>query len=413
MQAALCCFLISACCADFESSRGCGKEIPLGLKEGHTGRLVGSFAGQDRSWHVHLPRRYHMSKPAPLVVALHGWGITGRDYEEESGLSIVSDRHGFVVVYPDGMADNPDSSNGWGSWNVAGTTISPGPEGTTCATWASNPANCYESCSCTDVPQCKWTTCINDITPSGVGSENITGFLPKLFEHVLNELCIDVNRQYATGTSNGGMAAYQLGVSVGVRLAAIAPVAGSFQRGFNQAPVLPVPVMDVHGTEDDEVPANVTMSSSGYFFTLNKDIFRGWRSANRCRNTEQLKLSHWPTPLDGVHDLFCISEGADCIAPVVRCAYKGIHGSFAGGGERNAELVWDFLSRFARGKSLERQPLNASVRIVACVALLVAGLSLLPFALRALRPLDSKPRCCCCLMRQRERLAVPLIRSPE
>jgi len=344
-------------------SRGCGRRhLPEGAEGGQTSSHRGEYHGLRRTWHVHLPKGYEHGKPAPLVMALHGWRLDGLHYQNESGLSDVSDEHGFVVVYPDGYGDNEpkDTAAGpWNSWNVVGTTQSPGPEGPICAPMADHPEFCYKSCKCEDRPQCSWTTCANDITPRGVGTSEATGFLPRLLDRLLDEYCIDEDRLYVTGVSNGGMATYQMGVSLSHRLAAIAPTCGSFARGFAQVPTVPLPVMDVHGFSDTEVPGNATEgdhwaeSADGYYYTPVANILEGWRDANQCKDEEAVTLSHWRTNLDGMYDLYCVQEGRGCDAPVVRCGYTGAHGPFPNGpglrgGVLNGKLVWEFLSQFKR-----------------------------------------------------------------
>lgn len=56
--------------------------------------------------------------------------------------------------------------------------------------------------------------------------------------------------------SVGGMMAYWLAAEFGDRFAAAIPVAGSALLGFWRDPRYPIPLMDIHGTEDDTVPAN-------------------------------------------------------------------------------------------------------------------------------------------------------------
>mmetsp|Transcript_63219 Transcript_63219/g.165767 ORF Transcript_63219/g.165767 Transcript_63219/m.165767 type:complete len:488 (+) Transcript_63219:1-1464(+) len=336
-------------------SAGCRSgKLPLGAKLGHTMTFDGIFGGAKRRWHVHVPLSYKTDVAVPLVMATHGWHDTAKAYEPDSGLSVLSEIHGYIVVYPEAMADHAGAHReSWGGWNVVGSSIGVGPLGPTCYPWADPAVSlCYRSCSpCTQKPHCQWSSCVNDVTPSGVGTDNVTGFLPMLFDDLEEKYCIDRQRLYATGLSNGGMAAYQLGVSMAHRLAAIAPVAGSFMKGFVQAPSIPLPVMDVHGFFDTSVPPNGTSTSSdGYFYTELSEIFDGWRKSNKCHDHgKDAVLKHWPTPVDGQKDLYCISEGTGCSAPVVRCGWSGPHGSFAkglGNGIPNARLVWSFLSQF-------------------------------------------------------------------
>lgn len=327
--------------------------MPRGAAAGKTSAHQQAFGGQLRSWLLHVPHGYAEGKPIPLVLAMHGWQRNASIYEGDSGLSPMSDKHDFIVAYPNGMGDNTHPGGPWRSWNVAGTTQSPGPEGPTCANFTQTASMCYESCACSERSQCDWTTCSNDITPSGVGKDDVTGFLPMLYRLLEEELCVDLDRVYATGCSNGGMATYQLGVSFSEHLAAIAPVCGSFQRGYLQFPSVPMPVLDVHGFEDDVVPANKSMATNGWYFTPTDEIFKVWKEANGCNRegSNAISLRSWPTTLDSFKSLSCFSEGDACLAPVVRCGYSGGHGSFAGGGLANGQLVWEFLSRFSKASA--------------------------------------------------------------
>jgi polyhydroxybutyrate depolymerase len=78
------------------------------------------------------------------------------------------------------------------------------------------------------------------------------GFISRLIDELVGKLGIDRTRVYVTGFSNGASMTSRLGVELGDKLAAIAPVAGTL--GINQAkrwqPVRAMPVMYLHGTAD-------------------------------------------------------------------------------------------------------------------------------------------------------------------
>jgi polyhydroxybutyrate depolymerase len=44
----------------------------------------------------------------PLIVALHGLGGTGRNFQAYAQLDVAADRDGFVVVYPDAIEILPN-----------------------------------------------------------------------------------------------------------------------------------------------------------------------------------------------------------------------------------------------------------------------------------------------------------------
>eukprot|EP00811_Abedinium_folium_P015312 NODE_24277_length_631_cov_3.882937.p1 GENE.NODE_24277_length_631_cov_3.882937~~NODE_24277_length_631_cov_3.882937.p1 ORF type:complete len:139 (+),score=30.26 NODE_24277_length_631_cov_3.882937:122-538(+) len=133
---------------------------------------------------------------------------------------------------------------------------------------------------------------------------------PRLYDTLEKALCLDVARIYGAGESNGGMAVYQEGVDLSHRYAAIAPQFGSFHRGFRMVPRNSLPLIDIHGIHDTTIPANVSLSGGGYYYTPVHEIFNGdsdgpgWKAANGCSGDAE----HWPTPWDGIFDLYCILE---------------------------------------------------------------------------------------------------------
>src|SRR5262245_20583529 len=65
-----------------------------------SGAMISS--GQRREYLLHVPRSYDRSKPAPLVISLHG-GASWPAYQMDmSGWNRLADREGFIVVYPAG-----------------------------------------------------------------------------------------------------------------------------------------------------------------------------------------------------------------------------------------------------------------------------------------------------------------------
>lgn len=239
---------------------------------------------------------------------------------------------------PQGSGDYHGKGGPWYSWNAAGSTQSPGTEGPTCTEKATS-AHCYTSCGqCEKTPQCSWTTCHNQVTPDGTGYTNVNGFIPSLWDTLESQLCIDTTREYAAGQNNGGMMTYQLAAAMSSRIAAAAPVSGSFHKGFLQGPTSAVPLIDIHGSKDTIIPANTSLSGDGYYFTTVADIFKVWGKANGCSGNS----FHYSTPYDGHSQLYCVNHGK-CLGDLVRCAWNGGSTWFANSASKNGGLITYFL----------------------------------------------------------------------
>lgn len=121
-------------------------------------------------YRISVPATYQPHTTWPLLLALHGWGMT---HESESGWHEHGRAHGYVVVTPQGF-----SEGGLGpSWKGAGSVGSPGAAGATC-TRPHEAGFCYPSCGkCVD--GCWWTTCHDSV-----------GQIASLLDEVMEGWCV-------------------------------------------------------------------------------------------------------------------------------------------------------------------------------------------------------------------------------
>lgn len=158
----------------------------------------------ERTYWLHVPPNLPKDQPVPLVFCFHGGQGTGLRMTKDSGFSALSDKEGFIVVYPEGVGK---------SWN----------DGRGEAGIESQKKN------------------VDDV-----------GFVAALIEALSKEFKIDPKRIYATGISNGGFLCERLAAELGDRIAAIAPVAAGMAESVT--PKEPVSVLLMNGTEDPLVP---------------------------------------------------------------------------------------------------------------------------------------------------------------
>jgi polyhydroxybutyrate depolymerase len=224
------------------------------------------------------------------VVAFSGAASTGERFQDESGLSARADRSRFLVVYPTAYGSRP-------FWNMNGHVA---------------------------------------------GKPDDVAFTRSLLDAVEGAACVDANRVYATGVSNGGGMAARVGCDVADRFAAIAPVAGGYGSLPPCRPSRPLPVLEIHGTGDHVVPyEGKDPDGSGNVL----DYLAMWRSHDRCTGRAARKSS------EGVERMAWTSCADGTAVEHLRLA--GIRHGWPGPGVPEAPVsaadeVWRFFARHTR-----------------------------------------------------------------
>ena len=100
--------LRAVACALATVTAGAARAAPTGVVHplspgAHKVLIDQRVSGVRRSYYVHVPAGHDGKTPLPVVVALHGAFSTARNFEEESGFSLLADRESFIVVYPQGI----------------------------------------------------------------------------------------------------------------------------------------------------------------------------------------------------------------------------------------------------------------------------------------------------------------------
>jgi polyhydroxybutyrate depolymerase len=245
--------------------------------------------GGIRTYNLHIPPGLDLSKPAPLVFAFHGGGQSASAFEGFAHLQPKADASGFILVEPEGTIALPG--------------LSPG----TLDVW--NAGNCCELAA-------EINTNVDDV-----------GFVRAMIDAIGQRVCIDPNRIFATGFSNGGMLAHRLACELSDRIAAIAAVSGGMgnmdldkmppQMLFPCNPKRQVPVLHIHGTQDACYPFDGGWGPlSLVTFESAPSTVQDWVARNGCSTTPPTTvLSHgaatctlYPCPHAGEVE-FCMIDG--------------------------------------------------------------------------------------------------------
>jgi polyhydroxybutyrate depolymerase len=212
-------------------------------------------SGVRRSYYVHVPARDDGKTPLPVVVALHGAFSTARGFERETGFSLLADREGFIVVYPQGIGLG-DLFRHWNSGHCCGKAR---------------------------------RNHVDDV-----------GFVLATVDDVARRNPVDRTRLYLVGFSNGGMLSYRIAAEHPEIVAAVAVVSGTI-GGVPSAnepewsvpqPKQQVPVVAVHGRADTHIPydGGRTAQSQGTSSSISVSRSLGfWVNADGCDSKPQVE----------------------------------------------------------------------------------------------------------------------------
>lgn len=222
----------------------CGKPLPSGLEPGGVANFsipasVSTYPPSDRRYKVYIPPNYQIDTPLPLIFCFHGRNMDPEYVERVSQLSSDTWNPGYIVVYPEGTA------------NETGTRY-----------WTGDP----------------------EVAPS----TNDTVFVAELLDHLETTYCVDPSRIFATGISNGGSLVNRLACHpiMSTRIAAFAIVAGAIYPAYDELcrpGRLPIPIWDCHGGSDDQILYHGGPNNQKRGITIDIPKFmRHWAVRNGC-----------------------------------------------------------------------------------------------------------------------------------
>ena len=150
---------------------------------------------------------------------------------------------------------------------------------------------------------------------------------------------IDSKRVYACGFSNGGMMSYGLAHHKSNLIAAVASVSGAMLDP-ESSPIHPMPVLIIHGTNDDVIPYNGSNDYNSLESTMNY-----WINFNKIDS-----LSKSKTTTSGSYSIQYFSYGVGENGVSVE-HYKVIQGGHEWfninyEGNNTNELIWNFFSKY-------------------------------------------------------------------
>ena len=150
--------------------------------------------GRENVWYEYVPESYEPGRKTPLVVSLHGGMMTGWGQAIYTSWTIMAEKHGFIVVFPD-ASYNRFWQDPFGPWRYDGKESGEETE--------SAPPGVTPS-------------------PENIRENRDVNFLLALIERMKEKYTIDAGRIYMQGMSMGNMMTAQFARHFGHLLAGAA-----------------------------------------------------------------------------------------------------------------------------------------------------------------------------------------------
>ena len=203
---------------------GCGTTPDV--EPGTTEHRELTSGGRTREFLVHVPENYDPDRATPVVLSFHGHNRTAEYQERLSRFSELD----TIAIYPQGLV----GTDGGTAWQGA---------------------------------------------PYSADADDVR-FTEDLLDRVEDDFCVDTDRVYAAGKSNGGGFTNVLACRSGDRIAAFAPVAGAYYPQSGKcSPSEPVPMISFHGTADDTIPYDGNPEKG---LPAIPDWLDGWAERDEC-----------------------------------------------------------------------------------------------------------------------------------
>lgn len=259
--------------------------------------------GLERDYILYVPESYDGTTEVPLVFNFHGYTSSAQEQMNYGDFRPIADTANFIIVHPQGTL-----LDGSTHFNVGGWTID---------------------------------SKVDDVA-----------FTSILITTISSEYRIDQKRIYSTGMSNGGYMSFKLACKLNHRIAAVASVTGSMTPEiYNDCnPSRPVPIMQIHGTQDPIVP----YVGNGWSKPID-DVMVYWREHNNCPDTSHVEV--FPDVVESDNSTiesvshFDGNDGSSVIHYIVRNGghtWPGTRLDFPGTNKdiNASERIWQFFNQY-------------------------------------------------------------------
>lgn len=277
--------------------------------------LTMDWNGEERTYFLYTPT--DLEEGAPLVFVFHGYWGSALGIQDYCGMNAVADAGGFAVCYPQGLEDEFENNH----WN----------------------SGLYGDAGVDDLGFVK----------------NLAWLLQE--EHGFAPSCT-----YACGMSNGGYMAYHLACHASDVFAAVGSVTGAMsaqdQAYCNSGQA--VPIIHIHGTDDDDVLYNEGINDGTWGAGWGvPEVLSYWQDINGCVTITETAMPDLDSSDGSTVDFIRYHDGPDDVEIHHYRVNGGGHSWFGVWDNFDIDssvLLWDFFSDVCQVDTDIHDPLSIS-----------------------------------------------------
>ncbi|QPC81936.1 hypothetical protein G4Y79_19940 [Phototrophicus methaneseepsis] len=217
--------------------------------------------GYDRTYHVVTPTSYEEGTPLPLLIALHGTGMSGKAMQALTDFDTMAETYGFLVAYPNSASPQ----------------------------WAFN-------------------------TADDAGDIDDLGYIQALITQMQQDYSIAQDQVYLAGYGSGGLMAARLACTIPEQLNSVVVVGpmllGAFESECAEPASAPVSLLFMHGSEDPMYLSEGDAANDIWSVQASLDF---WAERNGCDTAtiheEENIFIYDDCPADGSIALYTVLGG--------------------------------------------------------------------------------------------------------
>ena len=241
----------------------------------------------EREYLLYVPENYNESRPAGLIICLHGLDRTMNDFFNDYNIAVLAENLNLIVIAPQALPEmNPDVLFTLQSISALGFDFPISLD----AVWG---------CGLQVVAKAPVFGTILNVTLNTVVDD--VAFIKQIITETEEAYAIIPENKFIFGTSMGGFMSYQYALYHGKDLSGLINICGSMGTDIqNSSEPIKLPICDFHSVDDEVVPyigkMNVAALIEATISKNKEDVINYWVNKNGANTSPIVEnINYYPS----------------------------------------------------------------------------------------------------------------------